>query len=129
MKVILNTGRTIRQGSYVERKTSAVYQEEACRLQMNRVDMLDLEIEEGAKVRVQSDAGAVVLKAYPAEGLERGRVFVCIGPYANFLISAETHCTGMPDFKTTMVDIKPTAETVLTVAQLMELAGGVPYEG
>lgn len=129
MKVILNTGRTIRQGSYVERKTSPVYQEEASIIQMNRVDMLDLEIEDGANVRVRSDYAAVVLKAYQADGIERGRVFVCIGPYANFLISPETHCTGMPDFKTTVVDIEPTGDPVLTVAQLMEHAGGVPYEG
>jgi formylmethanofuran dehydrogenase subunit D len=129
MKFILNTGRTIRQGSYVERKTSPVYQEEASLIQMNRVDMLDLDIEDGANVRVRSDYGAVVMKAYPADGIERGRAFICIGPYANYLISPETHCTGMPDFKTTVVDIELTGDPVLTVAQLMELAGGVTYEG
>jgi formylmethanofuran dehydrogenase subunit D len=129
MKFILNTGRTIRQGSYVERKPSPVYRVEASLIQMNRVDMLDLEIEDGANVRVRSDYGAVVMKAYPADGIGRGRAFICIGPYANYLISPETHCTGMPDFKTTVVDIEPTGDPVLTVAQLMELAGGVPYEG
>ena len=55
MRGVLNTGRTIRQGSYVERKNSPAYKEEAASLYMNRVDMLDLEIEEGSHIRVRSD--------------------------------------------------------------------------
>jgi formylmethanofuran dehydrogenase subunit D len=129
MRGVLNTGRTIRQGSYVERKNSPAYKEEAASLYMNRVDMLDLEIEEGSHIRVRSDQGAVVMVAHPAEGLARGDVFVCIGPYANFLVNPETHGTGMPDFKTTVVTIEPTTDPVPTVRELMELYGGVGYEG
>jgi len=129
MRFVLNTGRTIRQGSYVERKNVPAYREEAASLHMNGVDMLDLEIEEGSHVKVKSDQGAVVMIARPADGLVRGEVFVCLGPYANFLVNPETHGTGMPDFKTTVVTIEPTIDPVPTVRELMEQCGGVGYEG
>ena len=128
MKVVLNTGRTIRQGSYVERKNSTAYREEAASLHMNQVDMLELEIEDGAHVRVKSNQGEIVMKARPTEGLERGEVFVCLGPYANHLVGPETHGTGMPDFKATAVTIEPTTEPVPTVREIMERYGGVGYE-
>ena len=129
MRAILNTGRTIRQGSFVERKNTAAYREEASSLHMNRVDMLDLEIEEGSLVSVRSEQGTVVMVARPADGLNRGEVFVCLGPYENFLVNPETHGTGMPDFKTTVVTIQPTTEPVPGVKDLMELCGGAGYEG
>ncbi|NYT06873.1 MAG: molybdopterin dinucleotide-binding protein [Methanomicrobiales archaeon] len=129
MRAALNTGRTIRQGSYVERKNSPAYREEASSLHMNRVDMLELEIEEGDHVCVRSDQGAVVMVACPAEGLDRGEVFVCLGPFANFLVDPETHGTGMPDFKTTAVTIEPTTAPVPAVKDLMEQCGGSGYEG
>jgi formylmethanofuran dehydrogenase subunit D len=124
----LNTGRTIIQGSYVERKNSAVYCKEASLLHMNPVDMLELDVEEGAHVRVQSSTGDVVMKAVPAASMTRGRVFVCLGPYANHLVGSETRGTGMPDFKTTRVTIEPTGDPLQTVAELMQRCGGVPYE-
>jgi formylmethanofuran dehydrogenase subunit D len=125
---ILNTGRTIRQGSYVERKNSSIYCEEASLLHMNPVDMLELDIEEGTHVRVRSSAGEVVVKAVPAPTLVRGRVFICLGPYANQLVGPETRGTGMPDFKTTSVLIEQTGDQLRTVAELMQYCGGVPYE-
>jgi formylmethanofuran dehydrogenase subunit D len=128
MKFLLNTGRTIRQGSYVERKNSAVYQQEATSLHMHPVDMMNLEIEEGSHIKVESDYGAVVMKVTPALWISRGEVFVCLGPYANHLVSAETHCTGMPDFKGMIVQVSPTTEPLVTVAALMEQCGGVRYE-
>ena len=128
MNFLLNTGRTIRQGSYVERKNSAAYQEEATSLSMNPVDMMNMEVEEGSHVRVENDQGYVVLKVTPAVWITRGEVFICLGPYANHLVNPETHGTGMPDFKGTMVTITPTLEPLVTVAELMERCGGVRYE-
>jgi formylmethanofuran dehydrogenase subunit D len=128
MKFILNTGRTIRQGCYVERKNSTAYRQEATSLHMHPVDMMDLEIEAGSHVRVESECGVIVMKVYPAVWLSQGEVFVCLGPYANYLVSPETHCTGMPDFKGMIVHITPTSEMPVTVAELMEQCGGVKYE-
>lgn len=128
MKFLLNTGRTIKQGSYVERKNSTAYRQEATSLHMHPVDMMDLEIEEESHVRVESDYGGVVMKVHPALWISQGEVFVCLGPYANHLVSPETHCTGMPDFKGMIVQITPTTEPLVTVAALMEQCGGIQYE-
>ena len=128
MKFLLNTGRTIKQGSYVERKNSTEYRQEATSLHMHPVDMMDLEIEEESHVKVESDYGVVVMKVHPALWVSQGEVFVCLGPYANHLVSPETHCTGMPDFKGMIVQITPTTEPLVTVAALMEQCGGVQYE-
>jgi len=129
MSFILNTGRTIRQGSYVERKNAPEYREEASTLYMHEVDMLGMEIESGDHVRVESTQGAVVMRALPAAWISPGEVFVCLGPYANHLVGAETHGTGMPDYKDTVVRISPTDERPVSVADLMEQCGGVRYEG
>jgi formylmethanofuran dehydrogenase subunit D len=128
MNFLLNTGRTIQQGSYVERKNSTAYRQEAASLHMHPVDMMELELEEGSHVRVESEYGVVVMKVHPAAGVSQGEVFVCLGPYANHLVSSETHCTGMPDFKGMIVQITATTEPVVTVATLMEQCGGVRYE-
>ncbi|MCU0631444.1 MAG: molybdopterin dinucleotide-binding protein [Methanolinea sp.] len=128
MKFFLNTGRTIKQGSFVERKNSPAYLEEASTLRMNPVDMMDLMVEDGDHVSVRSGVGEVVMRVRPNPGLARGRTFVCLGPYANHIVSPETHGTGMPDFKATMVIIEPTGNPVSSVAALMGSCGGVPYE-
>jgi formylmethanofuran dehydrogenase subunit D len=125
---ILITGRTIPQGSFVERKTSPDYQEEASALHMNPVDMLEHDLEDGSTVLVRSGAGEVVLRARSSALLRRGEVFVCLGPYANHIVDPGTRGTGMPDFKTTRVTIEPTNEPVPGVAELMRRCGGVPYE-
>lgn len=128
MNFLLNSGRTIRQGSYVEQKNSSHYRDEASAIRMNPVDMLDLMVEEGDHVKVKSSAGEVVLWVRPDPGLVRGRVFVCLGPYVNHVVGTETHGTGMPDFKSTLVSIEPTGEPVPSVAMLMERCGGIAYE-
>lgn len=128
MRFLLNTGRTIKQGSFVERKNSPSYQVAAATILMNPVDMLEIMVEEGDHVRVKSNTGEVVLQVSPDLGLPRQRVFVSLGPYSNHLVSAETHGTGMPDFKVTPVTIAPTDDPVLPVGELMGLCGGMPYE-
>ncbi|HON82040.1 MAG TPA: molybdopterin dinucleotide binding domain-containing protein [Methanoregulaceae archaeon] len=128
MKFLLNTGRTIRQGSYVERKNAPSYREETSSIRMNPIDMFELMAEEGDRVRVRSKTGEVVMWVRPDPGLVRGRVFCCLGPYANHLVSPETHGTGMPDFKVTEVEIEITEDPVPSPGALMGRCGGVPYE-
>jgi formylmethanofuran dehydrogenase subunit D len=128
MRAVLNTGRTISQGIAVEHKGSPAYQAAVSVCHMNPVDLMDLGIEEGAQVVLTSRAGSVVLTTRAAEGINRGEVFVPLGPYANHIISAETHATGMPDFKAEPVDVVPTDEPVRTVWELMESIGGVRHD-
>ena len=125
----MNTCRTIMQGSHVERKGTQEYREETSFMRMHPVDMMDLEIEDGATVVVTSPHGLVVLHANASKEVGRGHVYVPLGPYANHLIGGETHGTGMPDFKTTSVEVSPTDQEVLPVWKLMECCGGKRYEG
>ncbi|MFY9800435.1 MAG: molybdopterin dinucleotide binding domain-containing protein [Methanoregula sp.] len=128
MKCILNTGRTVPQGNSVEHKGSDTYQAVASVGFLNPVDMMLLGIEDGARVRITTTTGYVVLSARSAEGVTRGEIFVTIGPYANHIISSETHGTGMPDFKSEYVDVEPTVEPVRSVWELMEEIGGLRYD-
>jgi formylmethanofuran dehydrogenase subunit D len=126
VKFVLNTGRTVPQGASVEHKGADLYRTIACFL--NPVDMMLLGIESGDRVRVTTPAGHIVLTASPAEGVAREEIFVAIGPYANHIISSETHGTGMPDFKSQRVDVEPTEEPVKSVGELMEAIGGLRYD-
>jgi len=128
VKCILNTGRTVPQGVSVEHKGSDVYRSVASVGFLNPVDMMMLGIENGARVRITTATGYVILTARSAEGVTRGEIFVTIGPYANHIISSETHGTGMPDFKSQSVDVEPTEEPIMSVGELMEEIGGLRYD-
>jgi formylmethanofuran dehydrogenase subunit D len=125
---MLNTGRTVPQGTAVEHKGSDAYRAVASACFLNPVDMMVLGIENGAMVRITSPIGHVVLIAHSSEGVTRGEIFVTIGPYANHIISSETHGTGMPDFKSQSVDVEPTEKPILSVGELMEEIGGLRYD-
>jgi formylmethanofuran dehydrogenase subunit D len=129
VKASLNTGRSVPQGTSVEHKGSEAYRSVASVCFLNTVDMMLLGIQDHGRVRVTSPAGHIVLSAIPAEGVMRGEIFVPIGPYANHIISSETHATGMPDFKSQVVDVEVTEEPVLSVGELMEVLGGLRYAG
>ena len=128
MKCILNTGRTVPQGAAVEHKGSDTYRAVTSSCFLNPVDMMMLGIENGARLRITTPVGYVVLSALSAEGVTRGEIFVTIGPYANHIISSETHGTGMPDFKSQSVEVEPTEEPILSVGELMEEIGGLRYD-
>ena len=128
MKCILNTGRTVPQGAAVEHKGSDTYRAVTSSCFVNPVDMMMLGIENGARLRITTPVGYVVLSALSAEGVTRGEIFVTIGPYANHIISSETHGTGMPDFKSQSVEVEPTEEPILSVGELMEEIGGLRYD-
>jgi formylmethanofuran dehydrogenase subunit D len=128
VKCILNTGRTVPQGAAVEHKGSDTYRAVTSSCFLNPVDMMMLGIENGARIRITTPVGYVVLSARSAEGVTRGEIFLTIGPYANHIISSETHGTGMPDFKSQSVEVEPTEEPILSVGELMEEIGGLRYD-
>jgi len=128
MNAILNTGRTISQGMAVEHKASPGYRAAVSVCYINPLDLMDLGIEQGARVTLTSRAGRIVLTTRATEMVNQGEVFVPLGPYANHLISAQTHATGMPYFKSEPVDIIPTDEPVKDINDVMEEIGGVRYD-
>ncbi|ADG13785.1 tungsten-dependent formylmethanofuran dehydrogenase subunit FwdD [Methanocaldococcus infernus] len=125
MRFRLNTGRTIWQGQAIEAgKDLDLYVKAAAVVYINEEDMEKLGIKEGDNVKVKSDWGEVVLKAKKAiERNPEGYVYVPMGPWANLLVSPETHSTGMPDLKgfpDLYVTIEKTNEEVLDMKRLMK---------
>jgi len=128
MMFLMITGRTVNQGVTVENKTSAAYAEETSTCFMHEFDMLELGLDDGDAVRVTGPCGEVVMRVSASEEVEMGAVFVPYGPYANHIVAADTHSTGMPDFKSHEVAIEPTDEEPKTVHGLMEDLGGLAYD-
>ncbi|PKL59140.1 MAG: molybdopterin dinucleotide-binding protein [Methanomicrobiales archaeon HGW-Methanomicrobiales-4] len=129
MRLIINTGRTVVQGSHVDLKNSKEYSNEASLIRMNPIDMMKLGVDSGEHVRASADGVSLTLKAIEDTSLEEGAAFLPLGPYANFLVAGITHGTGMPDFKHISADIEPSDQKVVTVGELMQQLGGVPYAG
>ncbi|WP_346864825.1 molybdopterin dinucleotide binding domain-containing protein [Methanocalculus sp. MSAO_Arc2] len=124
----LTSGRTIPQGSFVEHKLSKGYQRATSTLYIHPMDLFELGIESGDRVRVSSSAGSVVLTTEESEELKEGIVFIALGPYANAITGGYSHSTGMPDYKEIPVAIEPSEDPVPTVWDLMEMAGGIRYD-
>jgi len=127
MKIRLNTGRTVVQGSHVDHKNSPEYARETSMIRMNPVDMMEIGVDDGERVKAGTHDVAVVLRVLSDETIKRGTGFLPLGPYANFLVGGTTHNTGMPDFKESDVNIEATSEKILSVGELMRCHGGVPY--
>ncbi|WAI01126.1 molybdopterin dinucleotide binding domain-containing protein [Methanogenium organophilum] len=129
MKFILNTGRTIRQGKYIENKLGQGYAEETSLCRIHPLDLLELGVEEGENILVKSEIGEIVLEVLADEGLPKGMVFISYGIHCNSIISPRTHGTGMPDYKIHEVEIFPTSEQRKTPTEILEQLGGVRYAG
>jgi formylmethanofuran dehydrogenase subunit D len=127
MRFTLFSGRTIRQGNAVESKLSPEYRDATSVLSMTPFDMMDAGLEEGNTALVKGPGGQVVLTVRADEHLPAGYVFLPYGPYANHLTQAETHATGMPDYKAVAVEVEPADGEPPTVWELMRDLGGVPH--
>lgn len=128
MKFIMNTGRTIRQGKFIEAKMKSSYGAETSSCIMHPIDLMDVGIEEGDHVMLTTEVGSIVLHVVAEITQPQGAVFVPMGPYANYIIPSATHGTGMPDFKDIHVNLVPTEEPVMTTRDLIASLGGVSYE-
>jgi len=127
MKFLLLTGRTIRQGNAVESKLSPEYHDATSACFMTPFDMMDAGLDEGDAAEVKGPGGRVVLTVRADEHLPPGHIFLPYGPYANQIITPETHGTGMPDYKAVSVEVGPADGGPVSVWDLMEAMGGVPY--
>lgn len=125
---LMITGRTVNQGVAVENKTSPEYAKETSTCHMHEFDMLELGLDDGDAIFVTGPCGSVVMWVLASREVELGTVFVPYGPYANHIIDADTHSTGMPDFKSHAVEIEPTDEEPKMVHELMEDLGGLAYD-
>ncbi|MDH7592834.1 MAG: molybdopterin dinucleotide binding domain-containing protein [Methanomicrobiales archaeon] len=128
MRLVFNTGRTIRQGNSVESKLSQEYEREVSTARLHPLDMLELGLENGDRLLIDAGRASIVVRAEESEEVEPGTLFLPLGPYANHLISEETHCTGMPDYKSIEVEAEWTDRPQVKITDLQKSLGGVPLD-
>ena len=119
-KVNLISGRTTVQGRNLDSKMSEEYFEEVARCDLNKADMEKLGVAAEESVKVKTSYGEVVVKAKEAAGTPEGIAFIPMGPWANALVSGDTHGAGMPSYKGIDAEIEKTGEKVLPVKELMQ---------
>lgn len=124
LKVLLLTGRTLRQGQGKEYgKLSERYWKSVALCEIDPDDLKKLGLKEGAPVKITTNYGSVVLRAMKSmRAPHTGEVFVPYGPWASIVIGSETHGTGMPSFKGIPATLEPAAneEKVLTMPELLQ---------
>lgn len=124
MKVTLITGRTTDQGKSLELgKSSEEYLKSVATIEMNEDDMKEIGTKEGEAVEVSSKFGSTVVRCKKSK-LSRGTVFMPYGPWANFLVGADTQGTGMPDSKGIELEISATKKSVPTIPKMIKLMKG-----
>ncbi len=102
---ILNTARTLKQGTTMHiSKTSPEYLDAINYIGICAQDMARADISDGDRVAVVSASGEVTIRAKKMD-VQEGAFFMPVSYLANRLVSAQTHGTGVPGFKTTMVEI------------------------
>ncbi|HJM83617.1 MAG TPA: molybdopterin dinucleotide binding domain-containing protein [Nitrospinota bacterium] len=105
IKGILNTARTLKQGSTMHiSKDSPEYMKAIGYIGLCEQDMMSIEVSENDEVKLASETGELVMKVKKME-LQEGSFFMPLSYLANRLVSAETHGTGVPSFKDTKVII------------------------
>jgi len=124
LKVSLLTGRTLRQGQGKEYgKLSERYWKSVAICEIDPNDLKELELKEGASVKITTNYGSVVVRAVKSlRAPHTGKVFVPYGPWASVIINPKTHGTGMPSFKGIQATVEPAAndEKVLTMPELLQ---------
>jgi formylmethanofuran dehydrogenase subunit D len=119
ISVNLISGRTAVQGQNLDSKLTDEYFAEVARCDLNGADMERLGVAKDDPVKVTTAHGQVVVRAKQDDGLQEGVIFVPMGPWANAVVSGDTHGAGMPSFKGIDAMVKKTTEPVLTVKELM----------
>jgi len=124
LKVMLLTGRTLRQGQGKEYgKLSERYWKSVAICEIDPDDLKKLGIKENASVKVTTDYGSVVVRAVKSlRAPHAGRVFVPYGPWASVIVNPKTHGTGMPSLKGVEATIEPaeSPDRVLTMPELLQ---------
>ncbi len=108
------------QGQNLDSKLSEAYFNEVATCELNGSDMEKLGVAADERVKVKTNYGEVVVKAKEKAGTPEGVIFIPMGPWANALVSGDTHGAGMPSYKGIDAEIEPTEEEVLQVKALMK---------
>ena len=100
---ILNTARTLKQGATMHiSKEAPEYIEAINYIGLNEGDMRDEGLNDGDMARVVSGVGEVTVRVKKMD-VQSGSFFMPVSYMANHVVSAQTHGSGVPGFKTTQV--------------------------
>lgn len=130
MKLLMTSGRTIKQGEQLYYKDQPSYTEQTSLCYINPMDLVRIGVLGGDLVRIKSIAGETVFKTVSTTDVSRGMVFIPCGPHANFILHSETHGTGAPDYKWLDVEVtraKP-GDRILSAWEILEEEGGLRYD-
>ncbi|WP_460373862.1 formylmethanofuran dehydrogenase subunit B [Methanocalculus sp. MC3] len=126
--MMMNSGRTIKQGEQLYYKESFEYSKQTSLCFIHPADLFDMGIEDGDNVEIETVTGKTVFKTVESSDVAPGEIFLPCGPYANFILPPGTHSVGAPDFKTLMVEIRPTSKELVSAWDLLEEEGGIRYD-
>lgn len=119
--VTLNTARSLRQGVSMEAegKWSPTYLNDVAYVELNPVDAKTLGNPE--RVKITTKYGSMVLPTRISDRVQKGTVFIPMGPWANMLVDPDTDGTGIPCFKNTKAYVEPApAEPVTTLYEILK---------
>jgi formylmethanofuran dehydrogenase subunit B len=128
MKILMNSGRTYKQGEQLYYKESEEYSRQTSFCFIHPLDLLKLGIEGGENVEIETATGKTNFRTVSCTDVVPGEVFLPCGPYANYILPAATHSTGAPDFKTLEVEIRPTGQEPVSAWDILEAEGGLRYD-
>ena len=114
------TGRTLKQGSYVDSKLSKEYFDAVAVCEINPEDCAKLGTKTGDRVKVKTEYGEVVVFVKESKEVPEGIIFIPLGPYANMVIDPDTKGTGMPMFKGVKGTVEKTEDEVLQLDDIIE---------
>ncbi len=115
----LISGRTAYQGAYLEAKTHKEYFDACSYCELSSSDLAKLGVSEGDNLSVTTEFGDVSVFAKANDGNPDGLAFIPMGPWANAVLSPDTHGCGMPGFKGVPAQIEKTDKAPLEMKALM----------
>lgn len=118
----LLSGRSLSQAkAKVSGKFSEEYKRNVAICELDPEDLKSLGISPHQNIRVITKTGSVVVRAVVSSQVpHKGVAFMPYGPWANMVLSSETHGTGMPTFKGVEAEVTPAPnEDVLDLQHLV----------
>jgi formylmethanofuran dehydrogenase subunit B len=121
LSIILNTGRTMRQGMSMEGdgKWSKKYFEDVAYIELNPEDFKTLG--NPSKVKITTNQGSIILLVRTNNRVKQGSAFIPMGPFASMLVDYDSDGTGIPYLKSTKAVIESTTEPTTTLQDILKI--------
>lgn len=120
MNFCLITGRTSKQGETREiGKITREYRDNTAIVYVSERDMEELGLEEGSPAELSTEFGSVTVLTKKNEGLDRGIIFMPIGPWASKVIGGDTGGVGSSHAKGLPAGLSATDENVQPLEKIL----------